>query len=262
MISDRTRKLLWGRSGSRCAICKCELATDRSSLDRESVVGDECHIVSGEEGGPRFDADFPRELLDLPENLLLLCRVHHKQVDDQKDTFTANVLREVKVKHEDWVRNALSAAGKPLADDPIRFESTEEGTPECLPRLRKGSEVFAVVDGACASHFANDELTSEAEVDLVGGFLELIRDWGDLGPDLGPAERTRVGFDLSARLKELDEAGFWVFGGREIQMMKGGGSPACPWSVAVVRVYRKTNPCIVVVSESEAAAFLSPLRSE
>ena len=36
--------------------------------DPESVVGDECHIVSGKAFGPRYDASFPIEELDEPEN--------------------------------------------------------------------------------------------------------------------------------------------------------------------------------------------------
>src|SRR5205085_1467643 len=46
-ISDKTRKLLWGRSGNRCAICRRTLSVDGTVVDAEAVVGEECHIVSG-----------------------------------------------------------------------------------------------------------------------------------------------------------------------------------------------------------------------
>jgi hypothetical protein len=49
-ISDRTRKILWGRSGNRCALCRRELVEEGTAVDAESVVGDECHII-GEKPG-------------------------------------------------------------------------------------------------------------------------------------------------------------------------------------------------------------------
>ena len=45
-INDKTRKVLWGRSGNRCAICRRELVLDATTVDDVSVVGEECHIVS------------------------------------------------------------------------------------------------------------------------------------------------------------------------------------------------------------------------
>ena len=45
-ISDKTRKVLRGRSGNHCTICKHELVVEATPQDTESVVGDECHIIS------------------------------------------------------------------------------------------------------------------------------------------------------------------------------------------------------------------------
>lgn len=92
-LSDKSRKILWARSGARCAMCKAPIVVDRTEADREAIVGDECHIISGAEGGPRADSNFPRESIDSLENLMLLCRVHHKLVDDQASTFTTTILR-------------------------------------------------------------------------------------------------------------------------------------------------------------------------
>jgi hypothetical protein len=46
--------------------------------------------------------------LDDYENLILLCKVHHKVVDDQRQTFTVERLNNMKADHEQWVRNCLS----------------------------------------------------------------------------------------------------------------------------------------------------------
>ncbi|HWP60610.1 MAG TPA: hypothetical protein VNL14_22135 [Candidatus Acidoferrales bacterium] len=63
-ITDKTRKILWGRSGNRCAMCRRELVVEATPTDDESVVGDECHIVSGKGQGPRYDAGFSSDRLD------------------------------------------------------------------------------------------------------------------------------------------------------------------------------------------------------
>ena len=107
-ISDKTRKLLWGRSGSRCAFCRQELCVDSTPLDGESIVGDECHIHSKETNGPRFVSPQPFDDMDCYPNLILLCRVHHKQVDDQQNTYASAVLIKMKNEHECWVTQTLN----------------------------------------------------------------------------------------------------------------------------------------------------------
>lgn len=72
-----------------------------TATDRESVVGDEAHIVAQSGGGPRAGL-IPVAELDKYENLILLCKVHHKQVDDQPLYFSVEHLRALKTKHEQW----------------------------------------------------------------------------------------------------------------------------------------------------------------
>lgn len=108
-ISDRTRKLLWGQSGNRCARCFRVLSVDETELDDPSIVGEECHIISGRRG-PRADANFPADNIDEYGNLILLCRIDHKTVDDQERAFGASVLRAMKAAHERKVARALARA--------------------------------------------------------------------------------------------------------------------------------------------------------
>ncbi|WP_407637566.1 HNH endonuclease [Cohnella kolymensis] len=100
--------MLWGRSGNRCSICKQELVLDETDLDDASVIGEECHIISEKDNGPRHRNDYPTDQFDSYENLLLLCRVHHKMVDDQKETYTEDILRQLKNNHEKWVTERLN----------------------------------------------------------------------------------------------------------------------------------------------------------
>lgn len=246
-ISDKTRKALWGRSGNRCAICKHELVVDATKQDDESVVGDECHIVSAREKGPRHDATYPQEKLDSYENLILLCRIHHKMVDDQEATYTTDILRQMKANHEIWVAEKLT--DKPRIPKPLKFRRVKQNIPEFLSRLTTGKEVLDLVMGGYAFSMDHDELRSQEEVDLVGGFFNTVRDWGDLGDDLEPSDRVSTAYNLTQTLQELEEAGFFVFGGREVQLMEGGiQTEPSNWPISIFKVLRKDNDEIIHVN--------------
>jgi hypothetical protein len=107
-ISDRTRKLLWGRAGNRCSICRQELTISGVAGEKDSIVGEECHIVARETDGPRGVSDLTAQQRDEYENLLLLCNLHHKQIDDQVASFPVDRLKTIKLHHERWVRASLS----------------------------------------------------------------------------------------------------------------------------------------------------------
>lgn len=104
--------MLWGRAANRCAICQTELAFDKTEVDDESLIGDECHIIARQEGGPRGDEQLNTNQRDTYGNLVLLCKNHHKQVDDQRNFYTVGKLQEIKAKHETWVRENLSTYDK------------------------------------------------------------------------------------------------------------------------------------------------------
>ena len=141
-ITDKTRKLLWGRSGSRCADCEAKLIMDSTPHDDESVVGEECHIVSRRPSGPRHVPAFPSCEIDSYDNLLLLCRTHHKIVDDQPSTFTPEVLHQMKDNHEAWVSGTLdqSLSGYPSnGNDPLAeaFRKVASRMPDLIAEMKK-----------------------------------------------------------------------------------------------------------------------------
>lgn len=109
-ISSRTHKMLWGRAGNRCAVpdCRIELVMDASETDDESLIGEECHIIARRPDGPRGDASYPEDKINRYENLILICRNHHKLIDDQFATYPVAKLREMKSVHEKWVRESLA----------------------------------------------------------------------------------------------------------------------------------------------------------
>ena len=116
-ISSKTRKMLWGRSASRCSICRSELVMDATETDDVSIIGDECHIVAREQDGPRGESHLSADERDLFDNLILLCKNHHKEVDDQVSTYTVECLQSIKDEHTWWVKETLDVDGEKQDDE-------------------------------------------------------------------------------------------------------------------------------------------------
>jgi hypothetical protein len=85
-------------TGNRCAFSGCTTRlVDRAT---GSVVGEVCHIKGEKPTAPRYDAaqtDLERHGFD---NLIVLCNVHHKVVDDNKQDYPVERLRKMKSDHE------------------------------------------------------------------------------------------------------------------------------------------------------------------
>ena len=67
-----------------------------------SVSAQIAHIRSESPAGPRYDPTYPVELVDQEENLLLLCGIHHKPVDDHASIYPVKELL-------DWKRQQISS---------------------------------------------------------------------------------------------------------------------------------------------------------
>lgn len=237
-ISERTRKLLWGRSGSRCAMCRKVLLVNATQTDDPSVVGDECHINSRQIRGPRYDPTLATDKLDEYANLILLCRVDHKTVDDQPNQYTADALRAHKERHEKWVQSALNGNDEPK---PVWIRRIKENVPTYLVRLTSGREVMTILENAHAFAFDHDEPRSKAEMEMIRSFLQEAQDWGDVGLDQEAGDRVSAAFRFSELLTELDQAGLWVFGGREVRRLEGGCAGPSAFPVAILSVKRASR---------------------
>ncbi|MCF8144487.1 MAG: hypothetical protein K9N21_11270 [Deltaproteobacteria bacterium] len=166
-------------------------------------------------------------------------------IDDQKETYTPDIILQLKQTHEQWVEAKLASDEEPK---PLRFRKTKEKTAAFLTRLDNGKEVLNIVEGSCAASYDHDELLTEQEVEQVGEFLEVVQGWGDIGRELGPARRTETTFRLSQGIKELNDLGFLVFGAREVHEMTGGYlNGVTDWPVSIIRVLRKDNPEIMAI---------------
>lgn len=232
-VLDKTRKILWGRSGNRCAICCRELIMLATAFDDEAVVGEECHMVAREADGPRGRAELSIEERDSYGNLILLCRIHHKLIDDQPHTYDVGTLKAIKANHETWVREKLSP--KPTGQiTPAPF---------FVVRLSSGKQVLDVIGGSDAYHFDNDQPSDEYEADFLGCFLQDLQDYGDIWGDLEARDRISAQLEVDRQVQALQEQGFLLYGCQRKQKIRSGDR-SLDWIVAYVLIFRKTNPIV------------------
>lgn len=164
-FTDTTIKILWAKSGNRCAFPGCvqALVAEATTLDGSQVVGEMAHIVAHSSGdGPRSDPSYPREKIDLPENLLLLCPTHHTIVDKQANSYTVADLTE-------WKRVREAKANEGMAEK-IMMVGAEEFE-QIIGHLgrqpaRPATDLFLPTDPSIK--MAKNNLTSN-----VRGFLEM-----------------------------------------------------------------------------------------
>ncbi|MDD5260065.1 MAG: HNH endonuclease signature motif containing protein [bacterium] len=106
-----------------CAICKNELIVESSDpTDDPSIIGDEAHIIARKESFTRGDYDsLTSEQRDHYPNLILLCKTHHKQIDDQPAFYTVERLREIKNTHEKEVKANRTETDKKRQRDDIIY---------------------------------------------------------------------------------------------------------------------------------------------
>lgn len=104
---------------------------DETETDDESVIGDECHIVAREEDGPRGESILSKEQRDKYNNLILLCKIHHKIIDDQPGHYTVESLHELKGGHERWVKDSLDIDIQKQQDEEVYMTFVEKWSTSC-----------------------------------------------------------------------------------------------------------------------------------
>jgi transcriptional regulator with XRE-family HTH domain len=115
-----------------------------------------------------------------------------------------------------------------------------------MRRITSGNELYGMIGDVHAYRLQNDELDTPEEVELVGSFLQDVRDCGDLG-DMEPSEKVAQGHRFTQMISELDDHGLWVFAGRTKARYRPAiaGIEAFTWLIVNVFVLRSTNPTII-----------------
>ena len=111
-ISVPEMKLLWSRSGNRCAFPDCNvlITEDNISATEAFPMGEMAHIVGEKEHSARWNDPLPASQRNRYDNLILLCPTHHARID-KDEGFSVSVLHAYKAQHEAWVTERLTMQG-------------------------------------------------------------------------------------------------------------------------------------------------------
>lgn len=107
--SRPTVKRLFAVSGNLCGFPKC--STPLVDPQSGAIIGAMCHIKGDKPGSARYDRCQSNEDRHGFANLILLCNVHHKVVDDDEDAYSVERLLQMKQDHES------RHAGSPPVDE-------------------------------------------------------------------------------------------------------------------------------------------------
>lgn len=179
------------------------------------------------------------------------CHANVRQYDPKHPKGTKFSEKELIAHRESWYKKVSQGFVKNTYDDnkedysPLRLFHQKDYQNIELKKVSDGSELLSYMSGICAISY-DDKAKTVEEVELVGGFLQCIRDYLDIEELLDtPHDRISVAFELSEMIKELDVAGFWVFVGVEKQMLTGGRGNSDLFPVLLIRIIKKDSNEII-----------------
>jgi len=234
-ISDKTRKSLWARSGNKCSICKIDLFQNTDGKS-ELNIGEECHLISSKKKGPRHIPGLTD--YDNYDNLILLCRNHHKTVDELVDTYNEEVLRYFKTNHENWVKETLNK----------EIKKGKSNEPKFLTRIISGKELLSVISDCYGRRSDFEDVETEEEAEYIGGVLQSISDYGELSGMVEIYDRVKMSLALTEILEDLEKRGYYLFGERNIEKINFGKGNINNWGIATLIIRKKEIGELISIS--------------
>lgn len=198
------------------------------------------HIKARAEGGQ-----------DIYENAIPLCFDCHaevRQYDPKHPKRIKFTEKELIMHRDEWyrkVKQGVKENEKKERIEPLKILHQKDYQNIKLHKIDEGKQLISYIDGTCGINYDEEAQTLE-EVKLVGEFVQYVKeimDFDDLIDE--PYDRIMSGFNLTQSIKELDDAGFWVFAGKENQKLVGGiGNPTL-FPVLIMRIVRKDSSEII-----------------
>ncbi len=234
-IKSRTRKVLWAKSGNRCALCRLELVQDIEGSDN-LILGEECHIISGKENGPRGKIGSNNRNFDDYDNLILLCTNDHTRIDSLTEIYDKEKLKKIKFDHEEWVKATLSI-------DPLYF-TNDKFKVISLKRMKTGKELVSIFDGSHATLF--DDSTINSKENIIPDLFDNLKEYVEVFDLMSFKEKAVLGDDLDETIKEIEQLGFLLFAIKR-KFKTGGNKDSLPLNfvLATLVIVESNNPGIV-----------------
>lgn len=198
------------------------------------------HIKARAEGGQ-----------DIYENAIPLCFDCHaevRQYDPKHPRGIKFTEKELIMHRDEWyrkVKQGVKENDKQERIEPLKMLHQKDYQNIKLHKIDEGKQLISYIDGTCGINYDEETQTLE-EVKLVGEFVQYVKeimDFDDLIDE--PYDRIMSGFNLTQSIKELDDAGFWVFAEKENQKLVGGIGDPTLFPVLIMRIVRKDSSEII-----------------
>lgn len=199
------------------------------------------HIKARAEGGQ-----------DIYENAIPLCFDCHaevRQYDPQHPKGIKFTEKELIMHRDEWYRKVKQGVDnkneKKERIEPLKILHQKDYQNIMLHKIDEWKQLISYIDGTCGINYDEETQTLE-DVKLVGEFVQYVKeimDFDDLIDE--PYDRIMSGFNLTQSIKELDDAGFWVFAGKENQKLVGGIGVPTLFPVLIMRIVRKESSEII-----------------
>lgn len=188
------------------------------------------------------------------ENAIPLCFDCHAIVRqyDPKHPKGTRISEKELIQHRDaWYKhvqqgnkNVRKETGQDEVE-PIKIRHQQDYQNIMLHKVSNGKEVINYLTDACGIAYDEQAETLE-EVKLVSDFIQYIKeilDYSELIDE--PSERMMTAFNLTESIKELENAGFWVFVGKENKVITGGVRKPEAFPTLLLRVIKKDSEEII-----------------
>ncbi|MGV0737526.1 hypothetical protein ABQF35_11130 [Mycobacterium syngnathidarum] len=237
VMTDHDRKKLWGQAAATCSICRSALVqAAEHPEDRDALVGEEAHIISQSRNGPRGSLSVPGMDFDGYYNRILLCRVHHRIVDEQPHKYTVEKLRTIRTHHEQWVRERLHVMPEAAASTPAGVRLKQPGLGMVLPRLRTGKDAWHAAIGS--SFYLLDPVDEDdapiGACDAADNFLTNLRDCAEIHDAIAARGFESIREAQRDLRHGLANHGLAAFGAQRDMLLTGGSAAPTPCTMAVV----------------------------
>lgn len=221
-VPFKDQKIIYIRSGNRCAILQCRrvLVLNKTDNDKESIIGEVAHIEGESLGSARYNPKMSNGQRNSCDNLIFLCPGCHKQVDDQPNTFTAGKLRDIKKNHEEWVIDSTKQA---IIN--ITFKELREIAQHLLLNQIDLDTSYTLIPPK--DKIKKNNLSNQTESLITMGMTQVkrVRDFINANPDIEFGERLKQGFVIEyERLKKDENLGGDELFDRLLDFASGGSN--------------------------------------
>jgi len=201
-IPPKDQKILCLRSGNICAFpdCNTSLVVGKTDADKESVIGDMAHIEGEKPGAARYNPNMIDEDRNSYNNLIMICKIHHKIIDDQPQEYPVQRLKQMKSEHENWIRESTA---KEILN--VTFAELSVVTKYIVSGQSFRADDYTLIPPR--DKIQKNRLSSGTQQLIVMGMTQVkqVADFINKVPDIGFSDRLITGFVAEyEKLKNID----------------------------------------------------------